>query len=242
MSPSIPPLSPTWIKYPDSDGKPMADNTIQYEWIVTIKGNLDELDLDGQDVFVAGDLFWYPVEGDPNTRAAPDVMVAIGRPKGHRYSYLQWDEGGIPPQVVFEILSPGNRAGEMTRKRRFYERFGVEEYYVYDPARDRLEVWIREGDRLAEQSAETGWVSPRLGIRFDTQASPLIIRRPNGTPFESFHESQAGKEEAIRERDAIAEQRDAIAEQRDAAIELARDEAEKRRRLEARLRELGIEP
>ncbi len=28
------------IEYPDSDGKPMADNTEQYEWIVKIKENL----------------------------------------------------------------------------------------------------------------------------------------------------------------------------------------------------------
>ena len=31
------PERPT-IDYPDSDGLPMADNMLQYEWIVTIKG------------------------------------------------------------------------------------------------------------------------------------------------------------------------------------------------------------
>ncbi len=31
------------IEYPDSDGKPMADNTEQYEWIVKIKENLEIL-------------------------------------------------------------------------------------------------------------------------------------------------------------------------------------------------------
>jgi hypothetical protein len=29
------------IDYPDSDGLPMTDNALQYEWIVTIKGGLD---------------------------------------------------------------------------------------------------------------------------------------------------------------------------------------------------------
>ena len=38
------------------------------------------------------------------------AMVVFGRPKGYRGSYRQWEEGGIAPQVVFEILSPGNRA------------------------------------------------------------------------------------------------------------------------------------
>ena len=29
------------VIYPDSDGKPMADNTLQFRWIVTIVGNLE---------------------------------------------------------------------------------------------------------------------------------------------------------------------------------------------------------
>jgi Uma2 family endonuclease len=56
-------------------------------------------------------------------------MVAIGRPKGRRDSYLQWNEGNIPPQVIFEVLSPGNRAAEMENKFAFYQKYGVEEYY-----------------------------------------------------------------------------------------------------------------
>ena len=126
------------IIYPDSDGQPMAENTQQYEWIVTIKGNLDIHFLDRSDVFVAGDLLWYPVEGDPKIRTAPDTMVVFGRPKGHRGSYRQWEEGGIAPQVVFEILSPGNRPGKMGEKFQFYDRFGVEEYYIYDPDTNEL--------------------------------------------------------------------------------------------------------
>ncbi|RME42073.1 MAG: Uma2 family endonuclease, partial [Chloroflexi bacterium] len=92
------------IIYPESDGQPMADNTKQFRWIVTIKEGLEALFADNPDVFVAGDLLWYPVEGRPDIRQAPDVMVAFGRPKEDRGPYLQWEEGGIPPQVVFEIL------------------------------------------------------------------------------------------------------------------------------------------
>ena len=29
--------------YPESDGKPMADNTKQFRWIVTVQGGLDAL-------------------------------------------------------------------------------------------------------------------------------------------------------------------------------------------------------
>ena len=87
--------------YPESDGQPMAENTEQYDWIVKIKENLEILFADDDDVFIAGDLLWYPV---PDRRLsgpiAPDVLVAFGRPKGRRGSYLQWQEEGIAPQVV----------------------------------------------------------------------------------------------------------------------------------------------
>ncbi len=68
--------------YPDSDGKPMADNTKQFRWIVTIKENLEILFTSQDEVFVAGNLLWYPVQGNNKIRQAPDVMVIFGRPKG----------------------------------------------------------------------------------------------------------------------------------------------------------------
>ncbi len=52
------------IIYPESDGKPMADNSIQFRYITTIKGNLDILFEDDPNVFIAGDMLWYPVKGN----------------------------------------------------------------------------------------------------------------------------------------------------------------------------------
>ena len=135
--------------YPDSDGLPMAENTEKYDWLVKIKENLEILFAARTDVFIAGDLLWYPVPD--RTLAypvAPDVMVAFGRPKGRRGSYRQWEEDGIAPQVVFEILSPANSALEMQTKKVFYDQHGVQEYYVYDPNTNRLEVWMRQAKHL----------------------------------------------------------------------------------------------
>ena len=74
-------------------------------------------------VFVTGDLLWYPVEGSPKITQAPDIMMAFGvskLPKGDRSSYKQWEENNISPQVVFEILSPGNTQKEMSKKLLFW--------------------------------------------------------------------------------------------------------------------------
>src|SRR5205823_14016220 len=100
---------------------PMAENTRQLRWIVTLYGNLAAMFRDTPDVFVAGDLLWYAVEGEPEVRQAPDVLVAFGRPRGDRGLYRQWEEGGVAPQVVFEVLSPGNTPNEMADKLAFYD-------------------------------------------------------------------------------------------------------------------------
>lgn len=85
------------IIYPESDGQPMADNTEKFKWIVTIKENLEIIFAANPDIFVAGELLWYPIQGDNKTRQAPDIMVAFGRPKGKRGSYKQWEENNISP-------------------------------------------------------------------------------------------------------------------------------------------------
>jgi Uma2 family endonuclease len=184
------------VIYPDSDGQPMANNTKQFRWILVIQQNLDWLFADNPNVFVAGDLFWYPVEGRPNIVNAPDVMVVFGRPKGDRGSYQQWNEEDIAPQVVFEILSPSNSQDEMDRKLLFYDRYGVEEYYIYDPDRNRLRGWLRGEDGLDVIPQMADWVSPRLGIRFALSEESWEFYRPDGERFLSYVEiSQRFEEE-----------------------------------------------
>lgn len=168
--------------YPDSDGKPMAENTEQYRWIVIIKENLEILFANYSNIFIAADLLWYPVSSQLISPTAPDVMVVFGRPKGRRGSYRQWQEDNIPPQVVFEILSPSNDTKEMERKLLFYDTYGVEEYYLYDPETFNLDVWLRQGQHLTKLWAIDSWVSPRLGIRFEMQGD-LQIYRPDGRKF-----------------------------------------------------------
>ncbi len=207
------------IIYPDSDGKPMADNTLQFRWITTIKTNLDWLFANNPKVFVAGDLLWYPVEGDNKKRVAPDVMVVFGREKGDRGSYQQWKEDNIPPQVVFEILSPGNTVKEMYGKLLFYQCYGVEEYYIYDPDINDLKGFVRRDNILEMIDEIDDYSSPRLGIRFQLAQPELIIYYPNGDRFSSYNEE---KQKVLAEKE--------------------RAEREKQRadKLEAKLRELGI--
>lgn len=204
--------------YPGSDGQPMAENTLQYRWIVRLVSNLRRL-LNDQTAFVAGDLLWYPVpvEVPPAPSQAPDVMVVLGRPDGERGSYKQWEEDNIAPQVVFEILSPSNSAREMMAKQAFYSQYGVLEMYFYDP--EIFDFWglIRpsaDRDFTPIMAMNVPWESPLLGIRFELFDTGLEVFYPNGDRFQD-------PEKVIMEREQLQQERD---------------------RAFAKLRELGIDP
>lgn len=223
-----PQVRPAEVIYPESDGQPMADNTLQFRWIVTIKENLEILFADTPDVFVAGDLLWYPVECESQRCQAPDVMVVLGRPKRDRGSYQQWKEDNVAPQVAFEILSPGNTPQGMTRKLLFYQQYGVEEYYLYDPRSNELVGSQRDRDRLVEISEINGWVSPRLGIHFEVTEDTLEIYTPAGERFLTPVE--------------LSRQRDQERQRADQEQQRADQEQQRADRLAARLRELGVDP
>jgi Uma2 family endonuclease len=236
------------IIYPDSDGQPMADNTEQFKWIVVIKENLEILFADVADVFVAGDLLWYPVRGNNKIRQAPDAMVAFGRPKGRRGSYKQWEEDNIPPQVVFEVLSPGNRAGKMADKLLFYQRYGVEEYYIYDPDGIEIAGLIRSGDWLERIENMNGWVSPRLGIRFELTENTLEIYHPDGQRFLTFVEldqlreqEREAKEIAIAEAEQERQRAEQERQRAEQAIALLQQEQQRYQDLLEQLRQRGID-
>jgi len=243
------------IIYPDCDGQPMADNTKQFRWIVLLKENLECLFAQDPQVFVAGDLLWYPVEGSPGVRVAPDVMVVFGRPKGDRGSYRQWQEDGVSPQVVFEILSPGNTFKEMTRKLQFYDRYGVEEYYVYDPDRNDF-TSLQRLEGVLSVVDQNDWRSPRLGIRFVLTEDDLEVYYPDGgrflTTVELAQRAEQERQRAEQERQRAeqerqraeqerqrAEQERQRAEQAESQLEAERSRSNK---LLEQLKTLGVEP
>jgi Uma2 family endonuclease len=240
MSTLAVPISARPIVYPESDGKPMAENTLQYDWIVKITGGIRRLFAGNPNVFVAGDLFWYPVEGHPEIRVAPDTLVVLGRPPGHRGSYRQWDEAGIAPQVVFEVLSPGNRFGEMSAKFDFYRRYGVAEYYIYGPDPDRLELsgFVRRDGDLMEIPVMHGYVSPLLQIKFEMHEDGLRLIGPDGRAFGTYEEVAQAEDEARRAAEEHSHEADEQRRRAEAAEQAVARERARAEQLQAELDKL----
>ena len=223
------------IVYPVDNGEPLSNDTEHLNWITFVKNGLEDWFADRDDVFVAADLLWYPIEGRPDICKAPDVMVVLDHPAGPRSSYLQWQEKGRCPQVVFEFLSKSNSAGEMMEKLEFYSDMGCDEFYIYDYQRGVFRAFQRPsnaneaGLSTVKAQADSTWKSPLLGMTFGLfEDGRLWVRRPDGKLMET--QRQIAKRAEAESRRAEAEARRAETEARRAAV------------MAAKLRELGIDP
>jgi hypothetical protein len=116
----------------------------------------------------------------------------------------------------------------MLRKLSFYDRHGVEEYYIYDPDRIELSGLQRGEQGLKVIEAMDGWVSPRLQIRFQMTDGGLEIYRPDGQRFLTHSE--------------LGQQLEQARQQADQERERAEQERERADRLAARLRAAGLDP
>lgn len=173
-------FAPMDVVYPESDGKPMSENMHQGQIIRMLIHGFDRQYADDPTVLVGGDCFWYPVEGQPSVCVSPDVIVVFDTPKVLQPSIRPWEHGGRVRFVV-EVTSPSNSYIEMRRKREFYERHGVDEYWVFAPDLGGLEVWMRNSDGLDPViRPERGWQSPLLGVSVRVIDGDLAVTGPTG--------------------------------------------------------------
>jgi len=86
----------------------------------------------------------------------PDLLY-LSRKRLAEIETSPWVRGA--PSLVVEIGSPSTRKRDATAKRRLYERFGVEEYWIVDPELDAIDVYRHTGERFertTQLTAETG--------------------------------------------------------------------------------------
>ncbi|AWM41302.1 hypothetical protein GobsT_00730 [Gemmata obscuriglobus] len=227
------------------DRTPTPDAMLRAEWRMKLVGELREL-FAGQRVFVASELFWYPTEDDLATHRAPDVLIAFDRAPVFRDAYRQWEEDGLAPHVVFELRSPNDTRADMAAKQRFYDRYGVEEYYLLDPHGGSGIGWVRNEGRFELVYPLGGYSSPRLGVRFEEDHGELKLFTPDGREFRTREQRVGEMQEELRQTTLAFES------ERERALNALRWLSEERGRAEearaardalaAKLRELGIDP
>lgn len=168
---------------------------------------------------------------NPRVPVVPDAFLSLGveRKKGgkSRRSYVVWEEAGIVPVWVLEMVShqPGD---EYTKKMELYARLGVIYYVIYNP-----EFWQRDRHQPLEiYKLEDGVYRLQIGEPYWMREVGLGIGR---------HETQIGgiTQEILTWYDQKGDRHLSGEEQERQAKEQERQAKE---RLEAYLRSQGIDP
>lgn len=105
--------------------------------------------------------------GKVDTVVQPDLCVVCDKNK--------LDKQGCngAPDLVVEILSPGNSPREMREKFTLYESSGVREYWLVQPETESVLIYTLDGDRYVTHQPKTspdtmtGVIFPRLELNLD---------------------------------------------------------------------------
>lgn len=71
----------------------------------------------------------------------PDVAVYCDKEQIFKRGFL-----GVP-QLIVEVLSPGNAEDDTIKKKEVYEKFGVPEYWIASPMSRKIYIYTLENDR-----------------------------------------------------------------------------------------------
>jgi Uma2 family endonuclease len=203
------------VRYPERDGKPMAETQVHAEEIIRLMLTLRDRYAARPDVYVWGDLLLYYEEGNPKASVAPDVFVAVGAAKEPpRRIYKLWEEG-VPPTIVIEVTSASTRREDLGRKRDLYARLGVSDYFLYDPLAEYLDpplqgFTLRTGAFVALQPDESGALrSDALGLRLRLMGGRLqLLDAATGARLLSPDERLADAQQRIAELEAELRRRE----------------------------------
>jgi Uma2 family endonuclease len=208
------------------------------------------------DWYFGVDMAIYHTTGqDPTIPVVPDAFLSVGvqRRKGgrSRKSYATWEEAGVVPILVLEMVSETVR-GEYDEKMDIYAKLGVLYYVVYSPElwgqkrqkkhqkkHQPFEVYKLVEGEYALQQGEPYWIAEvGLGIgRYQVMSDHELQEQ-----LAWF--DQQGERYLTSEERAEAERQRAELERQRAEQERQRAEQERQRReaLEAFLRSQGIDP
>jgi Uma2 family endonuclease len=66
------------------------------------------------------------------------------------------------PDLIIEILSPGNKKHDTEIKKAVYEKFSVKEYFVVDPETKEVITWYLTKNKFVKQLSAKGKVKSKL--------------------------------------------------------------------------------
>ena len=239
-----PHLPPAAIEYPESDGKPLAENDPQLHAIHYTFGALRLRYAARADVYVSADLLIYYEEGNARVSVAPDTFVVFGVEDRMRRNYKVWEEGK-GPDFALEVASPKTWREDVQRKPGIYAGLGVREYFLFDPTGEHYAPRL-QGYRLVEGEYERLTAvesidrtltlsSEVLGLELRARGEKIRFHDPaTGETLLSQEEEHAARLEEAAAYRAAAARVEAVEARFEAAEARAERESATRQAAEAR--------
>jgi Uma2 family endonuclease len=102
-----------------------------------------------------GKVFFAPIDlylDETSNVVQPDILFISSE------NPLVIDRKGLRgvPDLIIEILSPGNKNYDFIKKKNLYEKFGVNEYWIVDPETKVANGYLLKGDSYANQQESMG--------------------------------------------------------------------------------------
>ena len=123
-------------EYPSSDGLALLGTSWHEVAVILGRQALDRHFRGRNDLFIATLMALYCERGNPRRYMIPDLLVTRGVPSYGRRVYRIWEEDGVVPQFVMEVVSRRTRDRDCGFKKGEYLRLGVREYWQLDQTGD----------------------------------------------------------------------------------------------------------
>ena len=110
--------------------------------------------------FGLGEVFFAPVDvflGNKNA-VQPDIFFI----SNENADIIKEEAVYGAPDLIIEVLSPGNKKADFVKKKAVYEEFGVKEYFIVNPADKNVITYYFENKKYIEQPAQKGKLISKL--------------------------------------------------------------------------------
>lgn len=211
------------VEYPTSDGRPVAETPLHYWRLADAAHALSRRFESDPGAYVGVNMLVYDQRGNPRRHLSPDLFVAFGVPEREREIYKLWEDEA--PAFVLEVTSKTTRLEDRRKKSR-YARWGVAEYFLYDPRGEYIEPALQgfelsglgyRAKKREMRDGKPGFQSKALGLVLWLDGPVLRFYDP------TTDENLSTPREA--DASALAAEKRAVAAEKKAAAEVARRQA-----------------
>ena len=127
------------IIFPPSDlysDEPPVETELHLRQIILLLNCLEWLWKEKTDFYAVGNLsiYYSPNQKKSEYFRGPDFFLVLGTERKTRKSWVVWEENGKYPNLIVEILSPTTaKTDRGTKKELYQDIFRTPEYFLFDP-------------------------------------------------------------------------------------------------------------